>query len=73
MPKNYVLLLLSVIALLQGCAVAPPVCPKLPERPVLAPPEKSFQQMTQRLLQGLPPEPTPFELTSKPAVPGFKP
>ena len=70
--RNLTALLLSVTALLQGCATAPVACPKLPNPPALGPVPPSYQDRTLRWLSGLPPRPTDSEPTTRPAKPGSK-
>ena len=72
MHKNSALSLLLVTLLLQGCATVASVCPKLPEVPVLAPPGQSFLTEMRAILSASQPEPTKYELISKPAARGLK-
>ena len=69
---NYAASTLAMLLILQGCATVPPVCPRLPAPPVLAPPGQSFQDEMRAILSASQPAQTSFELTSKPAAVGSK-
>lgn len=69
MPRtlNTAGLLLASALLCTSCAVAPTVCPKLPEPPAKVPLGLSFQDEMQQFLRGSLPEPISYELSLPPA------
>lgn len=60
-------LLLASAMLCASCAVAPTVCPKLPEPPARVQLGPSFQDEIATFLQGSLPEPISYELSLPPA------
>lgn len=70
--KSFAVFVLVTIGLLQGCATAPSVCPKLPPPPSLAPQGPSFLDLTASFLSGKLPEQTNYALPSLGAKPGLK-
>lgn len=68
--KNYGVFLMSVIGILQGCAVPASVCPKL-QPPVLAPVPQPFLPRMQQWLSGSEVKPTSYELTTPNAKPSL--
>lgn len=72
MPRtpNTAGLLLASAMLCASCAVAPTVCPKLPEPPAKVPLGPSFQDEMRLFLKGSLPEPISYELSLPPARTG---
>jgi len=70
---NYAALLLSMFVILPGCAVVPPACPSLPNKPALGPVPPPLAPRMQLYLSGTPQSSTSFELTTAPANRGLKP
>ncbi len=72
MPRtpNTAASLLASALLCTSCAVAPTVCPKLPEPPAKVPLGPSFQDEMQQFLRGSLPEPISYELSLPPARTG---